>query len=231
MKQTARSLPTSVQLKFVVGATGALLALFVLGHLAGNLQIFLGPDAINSYAATLKGMPGPLWIARLTLLAAVCLHIWGIFKLRARNQAARPIGYADKKPLVSTVFSRTMFPSGLVILAFVVYHLAHFTLGWTNPDLYALLDDRGRPDVFSMMVLSFQNPLIAGTYFIAMGFLGMHLAHGVASSFQTAGLRKRQWKPYLDGIGRLFALIIVIGNVAIPLACLLGFIEPMQVGL
>ncbi len=231
MSQTARSLPTSVQLKFLVGGTGAFLALFVLGHMAGNLQIYLGPDAINTYAAALKGMPGPLWVARLALLAAFGLHVWGNVVLQRRNKSARPAAYAAQKPLAASVFSRTMLPSGLIVLAFVLYHLAHFTLGWAHPDYYEFLDDQGRHDVFSMMVLSFQQPFVALAYIAAMGLLGMHLAHGVASVFQTAGFRKRQWQSLIDGLGRAVALIVVLGNISIPIACLIGLIEPAQVGL
>ena len=231
MSQAVRGLPTSVLLKFLIGATGAFLSLFVLGHMAGNLQVYLGPDAINTYAATLKAMPGPLWVIRVVLLGAFVLHIWANVSLTRRNRAARPVDYAGKKPLVSTFFSRTMLPTGLILLAFVLYHLAHFTLGWTQPELYELLDDQGRQDVFSMVVLGFQQPLVSLSYLIAMGLLGAHLAHGVASVFQTAGFRKRQWQSLVDGFGRLFALIVVLGNISIPIACLLGIVEPAQAGL
>ena len=228
MNAFLRGFTSTVGLKQIVGLTGLLLAGFVLAHLAGNLQIFLGPEAINSYAANLKGLPGPLWAARLGLLAVLLTHVWGIFTLRSRNSAARPRGYAVKKPIASTAASRSMTLSGLVILFFIAYHLAHFTIGLTDPQNYHLVDDQGRHDVFSMMVLGFRQPLVAGLYIVAMGLLGMHLAHGVASLFQTAGVRTMQFRDWTDLIGRGFALIIVLGNISIPLACLIGLVEPAQ---
>ncbi|MBI1353650.1 MAG: succinate:quinone oxidoreductase [Acidobacteria bacterium] len=223
-----KALSSTIGTKAVVAVTGAILAFFVLGHMAGNLQLFLGQDAVNTYAATLKGMQGPLWLARVVLLASLIAHIMGNLKLRARNQAARPQAYAQKKPLESTLFSRTMLVSGLVLLAFIVFHLAHFTLGMVEPGFYELHDAEGRHDVFSMTVLSFQQPLIAIPYLIAMALLFMHLAHGVASLFQTFGLRTPKWRDGIDLGGRLFAIAVVVGNIAIVLACFVGLIHPAQ---
>jgi succinate dehydrogenase / fumarate reductase cytochrome b subunit len=223
-----KALSSTLGTKTMVAVTGAFLALFVLGHMAGNLQIFLGQDAVNTYAAGLKGMPGPLWAARIALLAALVLHIVGNVKLRARNQAARPQEYAVKKPVKSTLYSRTMLLSGLVILAFVVYHLAHLTLGLIHPEYHALTDAEGRHDVFSMTVLGFQDPIVAISYLVAMGLLFMHLAHGVASLFQTFGLRALHWRETIDLGGRLFAIAVVLGNVAMVVACLVGIIQPAQ---
>ncbi len=228
MSGLSKALSSTVGTKFAVAATGAILAFFVLVHMAGNLQIFLGPDAMNTYAATLKGMPGPLWVARLGLLAALVIHIVGNLKLRSRNTAARPVAYAVKKPIDSTVYSRTMLLSGGILFAFIVYHLAHFTLGLISPQLYTLTDAQGRHDVYSMVVLAFRQPLVAIPYLIAMVLLFMHLAHGVASMFQSFGLRTPTWRDAIDGLGRLFAILVVAGNVAIVLACLLGVIEPFQ---
>ncbi len=228
MSGPSKALSSTLGTKAIVAVTGALLAFFVLGHMAGNLQIFLGQDAVNSYAAGLKAMPGPLWVARLGLLAALILHIVGNSKLRARNQAARPQAYAVKKPIDSTLYSRTMLLSGMVLLAFIVYHLAHLTLGLIHPEYYSLTDAEGRHDVFSMTVLGFQQPLVAAAYLAAMALLFMHLAHGVASLFQTFGLRAMQWRQAIDLGGRLFAIVVVLGNVAMVVACLTGLIQPAQ---
>jgi succinate dehydrogenase / fumarate reductase cytochrome b subunit len=228
MSGLSKALSSTVGTKFAVAATGAILAIFVLGHMAGNLQIFLGPDAFNGYAATLKGVPGPLWAARLGLLAALVVHIWGILKLRGRNTAARPVAYAGRKPLISTVYSRTMLVSGGVLLAFIVFHLAHLTLGLIFPGFYSLTDADGRHDAYSMTVLGFREPLIAIPYLGAMVLLFMHLAHGVASTFQTFGARRPAWRDTIDLIGRLFAIVVVAGNVVIVIACLLGIVEPFQ---
>ena len=228
MNGLSKALSSTVGTKFMVAATGAVLAAFVLGHMAGNLQIFLGPDAFNTYAATLKGMPGPLWAARLGLLAALVLHIAGNIKLKNRNSAARPVDYAGRKPLRSTLYSRTMLLSGLILLAFIVYHLAHFTLGLVHPNYYTLTDAEGRHDVYSMVVLGFREPLVAIPYLAAMVLLFMHLAHGVASLFQTFGLRRPNWRDAIDGLGRLFAIVVVAGNIIIVVACLIGIVEPFQ---
>ncbi len=228
MSGPSKALSSTLGTKAMVAVTGALLAFFVLGHMAGNLQIFLGQDAVNSYAAGLKAMPGPLWAARLGLLAALILHIVGNVKLRARNQAARPQAYAVQKPIDSTLYSRTMLLSGMVLLAFIFYHLAHLTLGLIHPEYFALTDAEGRHDVFSMTVLGFQEPLVATAYLVAMALLFMHLAHGVASLFQTFGLRAMQWRQAIDLGGRLFAIVVVLGNVAMVVACLAGLIQPAQ---
>ena len=215
MNGLSKALSSTVGTKLTVAITGAILAFFVLGHMAGNLQMFLGQDAVNTYAAALKGMPGPLWVARLGLLAALAAHIVGNVKLRARNTAARPQAYARQQPLDSTLYSRTMLLSGMILLAFIVYHLAHFTLGWIEPGFHALRDAEGRHDVFSMTVLSFQKPLVAIPYLAAMALLFMHLAHGVASLFQSFGLRTPKWRDGIDMGGRLFAIAVVVGNIAI----------------
>jgi len=223
-----RGFTTTVGTKFLVGLTGTLLVLFVIGHLLGNLQIYLGPDAINNYAEFLKSKPGPLWAVRFGLLAILVVHITGIAKLTLANRAARPRAYAVQHPVQSTLFSRTMVMSGVILLAFIAYHLAHFTIGLAHPEYFHLVDSEGRHDVFSMMVLGFQNPLIAGAYILAMGLLGMHLAHGILSVFQTMGWNRPRLKPMLEAGGRLLALLIVLGNISIPLVCLLGWIRPLQ---
>ena len=228
MNGLSKALSSTVGTKFAVGATGAILAFFVLGHMAGNLQLFLGPDTFNNYAAALKGMPGPLWVARLGLLAALVIHIVGNFKLEQRNRAARPVAYAGLEPIQSTAYSRTMLLSGAILLAFIVYHLAHFTLGLVYPDFYSLRDSDGRHDVYSMVVLGLREPFVAIPYLIAMVLLFMHLAHGVASLFQTFGLRRPTWRDGIDLFGRLFAIGVVAGNVALVVACLVGVVEPFQ---
>src|SRR3954471_10445498 len=107
--------------------SGLVMFLFVIGHLAGNLQIFLGPEAINRYGHFLQTNPELIWPARLFLLLMIALHIWSAIKLSMENKAARPIGYGEYKPVGSSYASRTMLMSGIIIFAFIVYHLLHFT--------------------------------------------------------------------------------------------------------
>jgi succinate dehydrogenase / fumarate reductase cytochrome b subunit len=223
-----RGLSSTVGTKFLVALTGALLVAFVIGHMLGNLQIYLGPEAINSYAVFLKSKPGLLWGARLGLLAAVIIHIWGISRLSLRNQEARPESYALKRAVASSFSSRTMLLSGAVLLAFIVYHLLHFTIGATNPQQFRLIDELGRHDVYSMTILGFQQPLVAISYILAMGILGLHLAHGIASIFHSMGWSRPKTAPLIELAGRLVALLLVIGNISIPISALLGWIQPTQ---
>src|SRR5882757_614261 len=119
---------SSLGKKYIMALTGFVMFLFVLGHLAGNLQIFLGPEAINRYGHFLQSNPELIWPARIVLLLMVGLHIWSAVKLSLENKAARPIGYAEYQPVASSYASRTMLMSGLIVLAFVIYHLLHFTV-------------------------------------------------------------------------------------------------------
>ena len=228
MKGYPRGLSSTVGVKFLVAVTGLIWVLFVVVHMLGNLQIYLGPEAINSYAAFLKSNPGPLWGARFGLLAALIIHVWGIAKLSLANRKARPTPYAVKKTVRSTFSSRTMVMSGLVLLSFVIYHLLHFTLGVTHPEHFHLEDAAGRHDVYSMTILGFQQPLVSIAYIVATLLLGLHLSHGVASLFQTMGLSRPWIAALIGGLGLVVTVLVVIGNVTIPLSALLGLIEPTQ---
>lgn len=228
MKGYLGGLSSTVGIKFLVAVTGLIWVLFVTIHMLGNLQIYLGPEAINSYAAFLKSKPGPLWVARVILLAALVVHVWGITKLTLANREARPIPYAVKKTVRSTFSSRTMVMSGLVLLSFVIYHLLHFTLGVTHPEHFRLEDAVGRHDVYSMTVLGFQQPIVSIAYIVATLLLGLHLSHGISSLFQTMGLSRPWIAPLIERLGLVVTVIVVIGNVMIPLSALFGLIEPTQ---
>ena len=228
MTAIRRALASTVGIKYLVAVSGAILVLFVFGHMLGNLQIYLGPDALNSYAAAIKSTGGLLWIARCGLLAALVVHVWGIATLSLRNRAARSQKYAQKRPLASTFASRSMLLTGLVLLAFVVYHLLHFTIGVTHPEQFQLYDGKGRHDVYPMVILGFQEPPVALSYIVAMALLGLHLGHGIGSAFRSAGLSGPRVRGRLEGLGRLVAVIVVIGNISIPLACLLGGLQPIS---
>jgi len=228
MNDFVRALSSTVGTKFLVAVSGTILVLFVIGHMLGNLQIYLGPEAVNSYAAFLKSKAGLLWLVRLGLLAALIAHIWGITRLTLANRAARPLPYDVHKPVKSTYSSRSMLMTGLILLAFVLYHLAHLTVGITDPKHFHLLDPLGRHDVYSMTILGFQQPLVASFYIAAMGLLGLHLAHGVASIFHSMGWSRPRLAPLIELIGRVTALVVVIGNISIPLTALLGIIQPSQ---
>lgn len=228
MNPLLRAFRSTVGTKFLVAASGAVLVAFVFLHMVGNLQVFLGPDSLNRYAAMLKSAGLLLWLARIGLLAALAVHVWGVVRLSLRNRAARGGAYARQRPLASSYGARHMLMTGLVLLAFVVYHLLHFTVGVTHPDHFGLYDADGRHDVYSMVVLGFREPAVSAAYVAAMLLLGLHVGHGVGSAFRSAGLSGPRLRSALEACGRALAVIVVAGNVSIPLACLAGWIEPLN---
>jgi succinate dehydrogenase / fumarate reductase, cytochrome b subunit len=208
--------------KYIMALTGAALFIFVVGHLIGNLQVFGPPELINTYAHFLKSKPGLLWAARLGLLAMVGLHIAAAVTLSAANKAARPEPYAGGSAYGSTAASRYMLVSGLVILGFVVYHLAHFTalLPGINGvgdfrKLTTVLHGETVPDVHAMMVLGFQVWWVTLFYLVAQALLFMHLGHGVASMFQSLGFRNHVWWPRIQLLAKVASIAIFIGYAAI----------------
>ncbi|HKE04810.1 MAG TPA: succinate dehydrogenase cytochrome b subunit [Blastocatellia bacterium] len=215
---------SSLGKKYVMAITGFGLWVFVIIHMLGNLQIFLGPSKINAYAALLKATPALLWSARAGLLFIATLHVLAASQLVLANRRARPISYEFKKSVASTFANRTMWISGLIVFAFVLFHLAHFTFGWVNPQLLRLEDFEGRHDVYQMMVAGFSNPLVSIFYIISMGLLLLHLSHGVSSLFQSLGLRSKKTFGFFDKLAKISALALFIGNSMIPLAILFGWV-------
>ncbi len=216
---------SSIGSKVLMAVTGLMLFGFVVGHMLGNLQIFIGQEAVNNYAATLKEMGALLWLARIGLILAVLVHISAAIRLTRGNQKARPITYAHSGTVQATYASRTMMKSGLIVLAFVIYHLLHLTFGVILPEAHSATDSLGRPDVYSMTVLGFQNVLVSLSYIAAMLLLGFHLSHGVSSLFQSLGLNHPRYNPIIQKIGPSAALVIVLGNISMPIAVLLGLVS------
>jgi succinate dehydrogenase / fumarate reductase cytochrome b subunit len=213
---------SSIATKAVMAVTGIVLFLFIVGHLLGNLQIFLGREAINSYSHKLQGWPTLLWLARLGLLVALILHVWAATAVTLANRAARPDAYVMRTPVASTFASRTMMIGGLIILAFVLYHLAHFTFGYIHPNYFNLHDADGRHDVYAMVILGFKSWTVSALYIIAQGLLFLHLRHGFQSMFQTLGVNHPKYNGLIRGLSPVLALLIFVGYVSIPLAVLAG---------
>ena len=213
---------SSLGRKYVMGVTGLLLFGFVIAHMLGNLQIFLGQDVINEYAASLKGLPALLWALRLGLLLLVVLHIMSAVQLAIENRRARPSGYDRGKPVASSYAARTILLTGLIIFAFVVFHLGHFTIGFVDPQLLELRDAIGRHDVYTMMVRGFSSPVVSILYIVSTGLLCLHLSHGVSSSFQSLGLRSNSTLRFFNRLAAASAALIFIGNSSIPIAILAG---------
>lgn len=212
-----------------MAVTGGALFLFVIGHMLGNLQIFLGPDAINRYGHFLQSTPEILWSARIGLLACVILHIVSAVKLSAENKAARPVAYATgTAPVAASYASRTMLMSGLIIAAFIIYHLLHFTaqiqaINFTGQDFNALHDAQQRHDIYKMIVLGFRKSLVSGFYILAMALLCLHLSHGVSAMFQSLGFKCACCPCLPKCLAKGAALVIFVGNSSIPMAILLGY--------
>jgi len=180
---------TSIGKKYVMAVSGCLLLGFVSVHLLGNLQVFLGTDTINAYAAMLKGNQLLVWTARLVLLTIAMVHITTGLGLAFENRAARPVAYATPIVPYADYSSRTMLLSGLAVFAFVLYHLLHFTVGVTHPEIMQFRDTQDRPDVYRMMILGFSHPAVSGMYILALVLLYLHLNHGISSFFQSLGLK------------------------------------------
>jgi succinate dehydrogenase / fumarate reductase cytochrome b subunit len=220
---------SSIGRKFIVAITGVVLLGFIIGHLLGNLQIFLGPEWINSYAEHLRALGPLLWAIRVFLFLSVVLHIYYTIRLAIDNRRARPVSYAEKEYVKATFASRYMWLSGLVVLAFIIYHIAHFTVQVTDPRFLLLkADPLNRHDVYSMMVFGFQNLLVSAFYIFSMFLLTLHLTHGASSCFQSLGMNDKKMTPHLARWGRVFAWLIFIGYVSIPVAVLLGLVQPAQ---
>ncbi len=208
--------------KAVMAMTGVILVGFVVVHLLGNLQVFAGPDKFNNYAHTLESVPAVLWGARATLLTAVFLHIWSAFSLWRLKAEARPVGYQKQKAIVSTYASRTMYWSGPILLLFIVYHLLHFTVGVGGT---RFVED----EPYDNLVAGFRVIPIALFYILAMGCLCYHLFHGIWSMFQTLGLQHPKYTPLLRVLAKVVAIALFLGFSSIPLAVMLGRIQPSGV--
>ena len=210
----------------VVAVTGTLLVLFVIGHLGGNLTFFLGPDWMNAYAKHLRELGPLLWVARIGLLAAVGLHIYFTMLLWKENQAARPSKYVVKNTIQASVGVRTMRLTGLVVFAFVVFHILHFTTRNIDPAFRTYeynLHGEEVHNVFRMVVVGFSNPLVSAFYIISLALLAFHLSHGIASLFQTLGLTNKKLQPVFQIAGRVIAWGLFLGFSSIPVSVLLGF--------
>jgi succinate dehydrogenase / fumarate reductase, cytochrome b subunit len=209
---------SSLGKKYLMALTGAALFLFVIAHLAGNLQIFLGAESLNKYAHFLKSNPELLWPSRIGLLACVLVHLWASITLTIENQTSRESRYEVNKVVGATLASRTMIWSGAIIACFVGYHLAHYTLLWTNPEYSKL-------SVYEMVVAGFSVPAISGFYILGVGLLCWHLSHGVGAMFQSLGLTNEVYRTRIDRAAIVLAIVIFAGYASIPLAVLMGVVK------
>lgn len=225
-----RSLPaeisyTSVGKKVLMAVTGLVAFAYVLGHMLGNLQIFIGRERLNDYAEFLHSLGWLLWVIRVFLFAFFVIHVWKGIQLKLENWASRPQRYVKNNTVQASLSSRTMIWTGLAVLSFVVYHILHFTVRVTNPQYQKMVDDLGRPDVYSMVITGYENNLIAIVYIVAVGLVCYHLTHGIASMFQTVGLNNPRFQPVLDKIAWTLAVLIFLGFISIPLGVMFGYLQ------
>lgn len=214
--------------KIIMAVTGLMLVGFVVVHMLGNLQVFIGPAKMNAYAAFLKSLGELLWLARLGLLGATILHVLMAWQLTQLKRAARPIGYEQRVPQVSTWASRSMRWGGFLLLVFIVFHLLHFTTGTvfpaaSQPD--ALYPAFSHTDVYGNVIAAFRLPWVSAVYIVAMFFLMLHLFHGAWSSLRTLGLARPSRDPLHRRVSTVLAIITWLGFTAIPVAVLLGVIR------
>jgi succinate dehydrogenase / fumarate reductase cytochrome b subunit len=226
MKVITNIFGSSLGKKYLMASTGGLMVLFVLGHLAGNLQIFLGREEINRYGHFLQTNLEIIWPARILLLTVLGLHVWSAIKLSAENKAARPVAYAKWNPTAASYASRTMLMSGLIVFAFIAYHLMHYTfmvkgVNLTGTDFAVLTDPEGRHDIYTMMIKGFSNPAVSLFYIVAIGLLCLHLSHGMSAMFQSLGWKSPAYRPVLDRGAKIVASLIFLGYASIPVKCYL----------
>jgi succinate dehydrogenase / fumarate reductase cytochrome b subunit len=211
---------STVGKKIVMAVTGILMFAFVMGHLLGNLQVFEGPAKLNAYGAFLHSIGELLWPVRAILLIAIALHIIATVQLGLRNKRARPVGYSVKKAIASSYASRTMYWSGPIVLAFIIFHLLHLTAGYIHPGAAYI-----EGDVYHNVVSGFQVWWVSVSYIVAICLLGLHLRHGLWSMFQTLGIHQPQYTARLQTTALVIALLIVLGYISIPISVLLGLVK------
>jgi succinate dehydrogenase / fumarate reductase cytochrome b subunit len=215
---------TSVGKKIAMALSGVILLLFVIVHMLGNLKVYQGPESFNHYAEGLRTFGAPffgrgqvLWIIRIALLAAVLIHIVAAFQLTLRSRAARQQGYRKFDSLAFSYASRTMVWGGLIILAFVIYHLMHLTFGNAHPDFV-------HGDAYHNLVAGFRSWPVSVAYVAAMIPLGLHLYHGIWSAFQTMGVNNPRFNKWRRPFALAMSALVVAGNVSFPLAVLAGVV-------
>src|SRR6201992_1866143 len=202
--------------KVVMAVTGVMMFGFIIAHLAGNLQIFEGPAKLNAYGAFLHSIGELLWPVRIILLICIGLHITATVQLALRKKRARPIGYSRKQAIASSYASRTMYWSGPIVLAFIIFHLLHLTAGYIHPGAAYI-----EGDVYHNVVSGFQVWWVSLSYIVAICLLGLHLRHGLWSMFQSIGFLQAQHIAAFKAAAIWIAVLIVLGYISIPISVLL----------
>lgn len=220
ISRTASFWQSTIGKKTVMAVTGAIMFLFIIGHLLGNLLVFASRDTINAYAKFLHFDATLLWIVRVILIIAVTLHIIATMQLALRNKRARPIGYSRIQAINSSYASRTMYWSGPIVLAFIILHLLQFTAGTIHPEATFI-----EGDVYHNIVTGFRVWWVSAWYIFAIILLGLHLRHGLWSMFQSVGLAHPHHTLVLKKAAFVIAVLIALGYISIPISIMLGIVE------
>ena len=220
-----RAYRTSIGKKMIMAVTGTIGILFLIGHIWGNLHVFEGSEKFNAYGSFLRVIGAPfftssqlLWLIRIVLIACVVLHVIAAVQLWQQSRASRPIGYVARKDPRATWASRTMRVGGIIILLFIVIHLANLTWGWLHPSFI-------EGDVYHNVVALFQLWYVTLFYIVAMLAVGFHLYHGAWSLFQTLGFRTRGNDRLIRGGAIFLAILFVIASVTVPVAVFTGIVS------
>lgn len=218
---------TTIGKKMVMAVTGVILFGFIIGHMIGNLQVFIGPKVMNEYGKFIHDNKTLLWGTRGVLLVALGAHVVTAMQLALRNRAARPVAYKKKANVVTSYAARTMLWSGPILALYIAYHIAHLTLGVTAGLGYEHLplDVNGLPDVYHNLVHSFQVPWCVGIYVVAQLALGMHLYHGSWSLMQSLGLSHKRYNDTVRSAASALALAVTAGFLAVPIGIFSGFVK------
>jgi succinate dehydrogenase / fumarate reductase cytochrome b subunit len=212
---------TTIGKKAVLAITGIVLFGFVIGHMLGNLQLFLGPDQLNGYAKHLRDLGPLLWLVRLVLLASVLAHIWISMTLVLRSAKARSVGYRVKKNTTTSYAALTMKITGPIVLLFIIYHIAHFTV----PGVPMAHYQHSHTDVYANVVHGFSVPWVAAVYIVAQVLIGYHLYHGAWSLFQSLGWNHPKYNEKKRLVAQTIAMFVVFGNISMPLAVVAGLVK------
>ena len=209
---------STVGKKIVMAVTGLILFGFLIVHMLGNLQLFLGPETFNAYSMLLHKMGGMLWVARILLLVSLVLHLWSAYVLWRASTSARPVAYAKWTPDASTYASRTMRYTGPIIGAYVVFHVLHLTVGAGQANF-------SEYNVYGNVVAGFQNAAVSGSYIVAMLLLTLHLYHGVWSFLQTLGVNHPKYNAIRQKKAIALAFLVGLGFLSIPISVLTGLVR------
>jgi len=217
LHRITRFYDSTIGKKAVMAVSGLILFGFLIAHMLGNLQFFLGREVMNHYAETLHGNPALLWTVRIILLVSVILHIWSSIELTRLKKHARPVGYIKHGNVQASVASRTMIWSGLVILVFVVFHLLHLTTGTVHPQFVPL-------NAYDNLIYGLRVVPVGLFYIVAMILVGMHLSHGIWSMFQSVGFSHPKYTPLIKKFAAIFSWLLIAGFISIPIAILAGIV-------